>query len=124
MEDSNPIGNDTSRRENGGQCIYRSYPIEQAEAFLSPFPFLHVLTEKQQQKSHIECKKVQNSNESMAELKQQSPGEFSTEASSFVIENLSKKNVVSEVELAGQKPLWDLSEFRTSKTNCNDDGRD
>ena len=110
MEDSNPIGNDTSRRENGGQCISRLYPIELAEAFLSPSPFLHAWTEKKQQESHMECKKVQNSNASTAELKQEGSGEFSTEASSFVTENLKEKNVVSEVELAAQKPLWDLSE--------------
>ena len=111
MEDSNPIGNDTSRRENGGQCISHLYPIELAEAFLSPSPFLHALTEKQQPDSHMECKKVQNSDESMAELKQESSDEFSTtEASSFVTQNLTEKNVVSVVELAGQKPPWDLSE--------------
>ncbi|XVF28751.1 hypothetical protein REPUB_Repub15cG0057400 [Reevesia pubescens] len=108
MEDSNPIGNDTSKRENGEQCKSRSYPIGQAEAFLSPSPFLHALPEKQLQDSdsHMECKKVQNSNESMAELKQESSGEFSiTEASSFVIENLTEKNIVSIVEFAKPTPV-------------------
>ncbi|XWS39255.1 hypothetical protein CRYUN_Cryun18bG0035100 [Craigia yunnanensis] len=110
MEDSNPIGNDTSRRENGEQCISRSYPTEQAEAFLRPPPFLHALPEKHQQDSHMECKKVQNS-ESLAELKQESSGEFSTsETSSIVTKNLTEKTLVSVGELAGENPLGDLSQ--------------
>ncbi|XVF38310.1 hypothetical protein REPUB_Repub20aG0090200 [Reevesia pubescens] len=103
-EDSNPIENDASRRENGEQCISGSYPKEKAEAFPSPSPFLHALPEKQQQDSHLECKEVQNSSESVAELKQETSGEFSTnEASSFVAKNLTQKNVVSVVEFAGEK---------------------
>ncbi|XP_022722860.1 myb-like protein X isoform X2 [Durio zibethinus] len=111
IEDSKPIGNDTPSRENEVQFISRSHPIEQAEAFFSPSPFLHVLTEKKKHDSYAECKKVQNSNESMAEVIQESSGEYSTtEASSFANQNLTEKNVVSIVELTGQKPLWDLSE--------------
>ncbi|XP_022760200.1 midasin-like [Durio zibethinus] len=108
-KDSNLIGIDTSRRENGEQCISGSYPIEQAEAFLSPSPFLHALPEKQRQYSDMECRKVQNSNESIAEVKEESFCEFSTTAS-FVTKNLTEKNVVSVVEFTGDKSLWDLSE--------------
>ncbi|XWS53899.1 hypothetical protein CRYUN_Cryun10bG0039800 [Craigia yunnanensis] len=111
MEDSNPIGNDSSRRENGEQCISSSYPIEQAEAFLIPSSLLHALPGKHQQDCHMECKKVQNSYESRAELRQDSSGEFSTtEPSSLVTKNLTEKTLVSLVELAGEKPLWDLSQ--------------
>lgn len=98
-------------RENGGKCISSSYPIEQAEAFLSQSP------QKLQQDTHIECKKVQNSNESMVELKQESSGEFSTaEAPPFATQNLTERNVVSSVELADQKPLWGLSESPKPET--------
>ncbi|XVE81700.1 hypothetical protein DITRI_Ditri15bG0086700 [Diplodiscus trichospermus] len=110
MEDSNPIENDKSRSENGGECASPSYP-KLEEAFLSPFPFLHVLTENQQQDSHMECKKVQNVSESIAELKLESSGEFSTtDPSSFVTQNMTEKNVVSVLGLNDQKPLRDLSE--------------
>ncbi|XP_017975923.1 PREDICTED: uncharacterized protein LOC18603083 isoform X4 [Theobroma cacao] len=64
IEDLNSIGNDTSNRESGEQCISHSYPIEQAEAFLSP--------------SHSN-------------------------------QNLTEKSVISMAELAGEKPVWDLS---------------
>ncbi|XP_021291802.1 uncharacterized protein LOC110422277 isoform X2 [Herrania umbratica] len=64
IEDLNSIGNDTSSRESGEQCISHSYPIEQAEAFLSP--------------SHSN-------------------------------QNLTERNVISMAELAGEKPVWDLS---------------
>ncbi|XVF63022.1 hypothetical protein PTKIN_Ptkin09bG0055400 [Pterospermum kingtungense] len=104
-EDSNPVGNDPLRRENGGQCISSSHPIEQAEAFLSPSPCHHALTEKLQLDSHLECKKVQNSNECMAEAKLESSGEFSTTgASSFTPQTSTEKTVVSGVDLAVQKP--------------------
>ncbi|XVF63026.1 hypothetical protein PTKIN_Ptkin09bG0055700 [Pterospermum kingtungense] len=89
VEDSNPVGN----------------------AFLSPSPYLvsHALTDQNlQEDSHLESKKVQNSNESMEEVKLESlksSGEFSTtEASSFAPQTLTEKNVVSVVELAGEKP--------------------
>ncbi|KAK8548593.1 hypothetical protein V6N13_054622 [Hibiscus sabdariffa] len=83
-EDTNPIANDTPRRENEEQFISHSYdPIEQTEAFLSPSPFLQALLEKQE-----------------------SSGEFS----SSVNKTLTEKIVVP-IEFYGEKSLT-LSETK------------